>query len=111
MTMTRQSIKAFLVALSLTVTLGEWATLARHEVQPTAPPPPTPKAIVRTVELPPIPTVVRPPDTNQPVSFQSEPVATLDLPPIPELPSIPQVSAPAPRQQRPHPVARTRSSR
>ncbi len=97
--MTRPGVKASLVALSLATTLGIWAALARNDNRPASV---APDAIVQTLDLPAIPTLVRPPATGGTGAGQPQTGAGPDLPPIPA------VSAPVPI---PQPIARTRSSR
>lgn len=86
--MIRRTVKAGLVALSLTATLGTWAILARNDGQ-SAPSPSEP--VVQSLDLPPIPTVARPPVAGEPLLANARPKAARDLLPIP--------------------IARTRSSR
>lgn len=97
--MTRLTVKTGLVALSLVITLGSWAVLAQDDSRPKPVPP---EAVVQPLDLPPIPTLVRPPAARG--------GSTVDVPgPVPlDLPPIPAVSAPVPR---PRPFTRTRSSR
>ncbi|MFQ5855253.1 MAG: hypothetical protein ACE5LU_06385 [Anaerolineae bacterium] len=98
--MTRQTAKFTLVTLSLATTLGTWATLAQDDGRPA---PVIPEVVVQTLDLPPIPTLVRPPAAN---GFGG--VGKIDAGVPLQLPPIPAVSAPAPITR---PIARTRSSR
>lgn len=97
--MTRATVKAGLVALSLVATLGSWAALARNDGQPA---PPAPELVVQTLDLPPIPTLARPSVAGEPIIPDIAASSTRDLPPIPMIDTL------APR---PDPIARTRSSR
>ena len=96
---TRQAIKASLVALSLTATLGSWAILAQGENRPT---PTSPQVLVQPLDLPPIPTIVRPPADSAPG------IASVQVNPALDLSPIPTVSASVSSLR---PIARTRSSR
>ncbi len=115
-TMTRQAVKASLVALSLAATLASWAILARVEnrrLENSGSQSVVLEPVVQVIDLPPIPTLVRPSGTGGAGTMGVPGVTPLDLPSIPgvsapALPPIPAVRAPA---APPRSIARTRSSR
>lgn len=100
--MTRVTLKTGIAILSVAATLGTWAVLARNDGEAQSAALNSPEPIVRVLELPPVPTVVRPPVMTGPSAPSVQGNPGLNLPPIPA------VSAPV-RIVRP--VARTRSSR
>ncbi len=102
---TKRTLKTGIAILSVAATLGAWAALARNDAQTQTVALNNlnnPQPVVRTLALPPVPTVVRPPAAAAPSAPSVQGSPALNLPPIPA------VSAPV-RVVRP--VARTRSSR
>jgi hypothetical protein len=111
-------IKACLVTVSLSFTMGAWAIFARNDSWQLSPPRQqrirsAPQAVVQPLDLPPITALAPSPVSS--ARFANGPGdSALDLPPVPTLstpaplPPIPVVRAPG----RPlTPIARTRSSR
>lgn len=95
--MTRPTVKAGLVALSLAATLGAWAILAIDDSRAGTQ---APEAVIQTIDLQPIPTLALPPAAGGLGADNTPGIATLDLPPIPALNALSL-----------RPLARTRSSR